>query len=184
MAVVAPTPFGVSSRAVDDWGVLSPCLTSGLQFPMLQLDQAAEEQAVWRQRAEASAAQLQQVQVQLADSDGLVSQQASVIQQLEQQLLQADSSGGPGGEQRLRQLEAENASLRQAVREAQRQAGSAKVGGSNGDGSSPAEVQLAELRGQVARLQAQLCAKEEQHQRQMRMMQHEHQRLRTEEGIR
>ncbi|PRW45588.1 hypothetical protein C2E21_5890 [Chlorella sorokiniana] len=151
-----------------------------------QLDQAVQEQSEWRERAEASAALLQQVQAQLTDSDGLVSQQAAVIQQLERQLLLPDDGGDPGRAQRLQQLEAENASLRQAVREAAQQAGSIQLGaGSHGgtDGRD-AGAQLSELQGQVAHLQAQLRAKEEQHQRQLRAMQHEHQRLRTEEGIR
>lgn len=153
---------------------------------MLQLDQLAQGQIEWRQRAEAASALAQQVQAQLADSDSLVSQQAAAIQQLERQLLQADVGRDPSAHQRLQQLEAENASLRQALWEAAQHAGGVQPGASSGGGnaSGSAEGQLGELQGQVARLQAQLRAKEEQHQRQLRAMQHEHQRLRTEEGIR
>lgn len=152
----------------------------------MQLGQLAQEQGQWRQRAEASTALVQQLQAQLADSDSLVSQQAAVIQQLERQLLQTDGGGDPGRDQRLQQLEAENALLLQAVRQAAQQGGSAMLGGSGSaeNGGGGTEAQLGELQGQVARLQAQLRAKEEQHQRQLRVMQHEHQRLRTEEGIR
>lgn len=124
--------------------------------------------------------------MQLADSDSLVSQQAAAIQQLERQLLQADVGMDPNAHQRLQQLEAENASLRQAVWQATQHVGSVQpVAGSDGrNASGSTDAQLDELQGQVSRLQAQLRAKEEQHQRQLRAMQHEHQRLRTEEGIR
>lgn len=155
----------------------------------MQAEQAAKERQEWQQRAEAlqaSADLLQQTQADLADSNGLVAQQASVIQQLERQLLQSGGLGGPGSDQRTQQLEADNAALRQALQAAQQQASQARLGArSSGSGcSGDNETQLAELQGKFARLQAQLRAREEQHERQLRMLKQEHQRLRIEEGIR
>ena len=151
----------------------------------LQVEKVAKQQQEWQQRAEAlqaSATLLQQTQAQLADSDGLVAQQASVIKQLEQQLLQPSGLDGPGGNQQVQQLEAENAMLRQALQAAQQAAGRAEPGAHSIAGGS--DAQLAELQSKLGRLQGQLRAREEQHERQLRMLKQEHQRLRTEEGIR
>lgn len=161
--------------------------------PFAQVEQLARErqelmQAMEEARAGASA--LQHAQAQLADSDALVQQQAVAIKQLEAQLLAEGQRCRSGGDSRWQALEAENASLRQALLHAQAQAVQAQAqqaGGSwSGAGATPhgsAAHQLEEAEAQLARLQAVLQLREEQHQRQLRAVRQEHERLRVEQGI-
>jgi len=158
-----------------------------------------ELQAAHQQLAAAGADHkaLLEVQQQLAECDSLVQRQAQVIRQLEQQLLAVDGQGQghayasgaglswgtqpSGQQQQVQQLEAENASLLQALQQAQLQLMQAQAAGAC---SSNGSTQLPELHEKLARLQSALALKEEQHQRQLRALRQEHERLRVDQGIR
>lgn len=114
-----------------------------------------------------------------------------MIQQLELQLLREGGPWPPTCAGSQQQLEAENAALRQALQQAQVQMQAQlqaqqqqvqagpwhQTGGVGGQ-------QLEELQAKLARLQAALELKEEQHARQLRALQQEHERLRVEQSIR
>ncbi|KAI3424930.1 hypothetical protein D9Q98_008314 [Chlorella vulgaris] len=150
-----------------------------------------ERDAAWQRAQEgegAHSAGLQEAKQQLAESDGLVWQQASVIAQMEQRLLQgsngAASLDAPAAS--LQQLEAENASLRQALHVMQsRLAGGGQPVHDDGNrSSSGGDLTMPDLQARLARLQASMQIKEEQHQRQLSSLRQEHERLRVQEGIR
>lgn len=164
-------------------------------LPPVQVEQLSREQQELQQRLQgvspeellADSALLQQAQQQLADSDGLVQQQARVIAELEQQLLGGGGSEGScsGGSQG--RLEADNASLRQALQAAQTQlTAQQQLQGAEGHSYSqcPQAGSEEELQGRVERLQGALKLKQEQHERQLRALREEHERLRVEQGIR
>lgn len=125
---------------------------------------AAQQRAA---ELQASQAQLQATQQQLADADGLVRQQARAIQQLEQQLV-CEAAQPPAP-----QLAA-----------APPAGTSSGAGGSGGSSGGAEGGQLAELQAKLARLQAALELKEEQHARALRALRAEHERLRVDQGIR
>lgn len=165
---------------------------------MEQLGRQLQEAQQRAEEGAASADMLHETQRQLSESDSLVQQQARVIAQMEQQLLVQDarcSVSGNGAnimqqqQQQLQSLEAENASLRQALQQAQAQLVSQSCSQGRGSrcsspGSASGQQQVAELQAKLARLQSALALKEEQHQRQLRSLRHEHERLRVEQGIR
>lgn len=155
---------------------------------MLQAERAEQGRCEAMQQLEAAAAdraELARTQQQLADSDGLVRQQAALINQLEQQLLAQDALPpaplAAAQQARLQHLEAENASLRAGLAHAQ---AVGLGGGGGGDGDSSDHQRSAELQSKLARLQSALQLKEGQHERQLRALKREHERLRVEQGIR
>jgi hypothetical protein len=162
----------------------------------LQVEQLSREQRDMPQRLQGASPEelladsklLQQAQQQLAESDSLVQQQARVIGQLEQQLLGSGGSGGNGsfgsgggGSQGM--LEAENASLRQVLQQMQAQLSVLQKLQHAEPREQPSRSEQ-ELQGQVERLQGALRLREEQHERQLRALRQEHERLRVEQGIR
>ena len=171
-----------------------PVSNASFVAPTLQVDQLSRQRQEVQQRLQgaspeellADSALLQQTQAQLAESDGLVQQQARVIAQLEQQLLGSGgggssfSSSDSGSQGRL---EAENASLRQALQQVQAQL-LAQQAQQHAEPREQALSNEQELQGQGERLQGVLRLREEQHERQLRALRQEHERLRVEQGIR
>lgn len=160
------------------------------------VERLAAEGAEAPHQLEAAACELQHARRQLADSEALVQEQAQVVQALERQLLQEEGSSGTAGGGAL---EAENASLRQALQEAQAELDALRQTlcqaqgqlealrqGAAGAAGGPAQQaeKAAELEAKLGRLQAALQLQQEQHGRQMRAARQAHERLRVEQGIR
>jgi outer membrane murein-binding lipoprotein Lpp len=111
-----------------------------------------------------------------------------VIAQMEQRLLQGSNgtAGLDAPASSIQQLEAENASLRQALHAMQsRLAGGGQPARDDGNrSSSGGDLTMPDLQARLARLQASMQIKEEQHRRQLSSLRQEHERLRVQEGIR
>ena len=140
---------------------LSPLQVNQLVAECQQLEEERQRELGQGGSANADSApalrlQLEQTQRQLADSDALVRQQASVVAELERRLLQHQEGRLLG----------------------------AAAAGQGVDAAAAAGSASALASGEVARLQAVLRRREEQHRRQLRAAAQEHARLRVEQEIR
>lgn len=160
--------------------LLGGCHRSAARWFAAQVERLRSEQQEGQYRlaaAQAESALLQQTQRQLGESDGLLRQQARIISQLELQLLAQDACGT---------VAATLGGIRQHQQQSTHPQTETALGQGPGTSGITAEQQdqVEVLQTKLARLQQALALKEEQHQRRIKQLQREHERLQIDEGIR